>query len=90
MLSPEPFNHSDFLKNLTNQPGVYRMYNQKQEVIYVGKAKNLKKRVSSYFRKNLDSIKTRSLVSQIQEMDVTVVNSEVEAFILENNYINGK
>jgi excinuclease ABC subunit C len=87
MLSPEPFNHSDFLKNLTNQPGVYRMYNQKQEVIYVGKAKNLKKRVSSYFRKNLDSIKTRSLVSQIQEMDVTVVNSEVEAFILENNYI---
>jgi excinuclease ABC subunit C len=63
------------------------MYNQKQEVIYVGKAKNLKKRVSSYFRKNLDSIKTRSLVSQIHEMDVTVVNSEVEAFILENNYI---
>ncbi|MEP7703498.1 excinuclease ABC subunit UvrC [Paraglaciecola sp. 25GB23A] len=87
MLSPEAFNHSDFLKNLTNQPGVYRMYNQKQEVIYVGKAKNLKKRVSSYFRKNLDSIKTRSLVSQIHEMDVTVVNSEVEAFILENNYI---
>jgi excinuclease ABC subunit C len=87
MLSPEAFNYSDFLKNLTNQPGVYRMYNQKQEVIYVGKAKNLKKRVSSYFRKNLDSIKTRSLVSQIHEMDVTVVNSEVEAFILENNYI---
>jgi excinuclease ABC subunit C len=87
MLSPEPFNYSDFLKNLTNQPGVYRMYNQKQDVIYVGKAKNLKKRVSSYFRKNLDSIKTRSLVSQIHEMDVTVVNSEVEAFILENNYI---
>lgn len=87
MLSPEAFNYSDFLKNLTNQPGVYRMYNQKQEVIYVGKAKNLKKRVSSYFRKNLDSIKTRSLVNQIHEMDVTVVNSEVEAFILENNYI---
>ncbi|KXI28965.1 excinuclease ABC subunit UvrC [Paraglaciecola hydrolytica] len=83
----ETFNHSDFLKNLTQQPGVYRMYNQKQEVIYVGKAKNLKKRVSSYFRKNLDSIKTRSLVSQIHDMDITVVNSEVEAFILENNYI---
>lgn len=87
MSSTDVFNPSDFLKNLTNKPGVYRMYNQKQEVIYVGKAKNLKKRVSSYFRKNLDSIKTRSLVSQIHEMDVTVVNSEVEAFILENNYI---
>jgi excinuclease ABC subunit C len=83
----EPFNHSDFLKNLSSQPGVYRMYNQKAEVIYVGKAKNLKKRVSSYFRKNVDSIKTRSLVSQIHDMDVTLVNSEAEAFILENNYI---
>jgi excinuclease ABC subunit C len=87
MSSSDPFDHNDFLKNLSNQPGVYRMYNQKLEVIYVGKAKNLKKRVSSYFRKNLDSIKTRSLVSQIHDMDVTVVNSEVEAFILENNYI---
>lgn len=87
MSNPERFNHSDFLKNLSSEPGVYRMYNHKQEVIYVGKAKNLKKRVSSYFRKNVDSIKTRSLVSQIQDMDVTVVNSEVEAFILENNYI---
>jgi len=83
----EPFNYSDFLKNLSSQPGVYRMYNHKAEVIYVGKAKNLKKRVSSYFRKNVDSIKTRSLVSQIHDMDVTLVNSEAEAFILENNYI---
>ena len=87
MSTNETFNYTDFLKNLTHQPGVYRMYNQKQEVIYVGKAKNLKKRVSSYFRQNLDSIKTRSLVSQIHDMDITVVNSEVEAFILENNYI---
>ena len=83
----KPFEHQAFLKNLTNQPGVYRMYNQKQEVIYVGKAKNLRKRVASYFRKNVDSIKTRSLVKQIHEMDVTVVHSEAEAFILENNYI---
>jgi excinuclease ABC subunit C len=83
----EPFNHSDFLKNLSSQPGVYRMYNLKAEVIYVGKAKNLKKRVSSYFRKNVDSVKTRTLVSQIHDMDVTLVNSEAEAFILENNYI---
>ena len=81
------FDSAAFLKNLTSQPGVYRMYNSQEEVIYVGKAKNLKKRVSSYFRSNLDSAKTRSLVSQIANMDVTVVNSETEAFLLENNFI---
>lgn len=87
MTDAQTFDSAGFLKNLTSQPGVYRMYNAKEEVIYVGKAKNLKKRVSSYFRKNLDSIKTRSLVKQIANMDVTIVNSETEAFILENNYI---
>ena len=81
------FDSAAFLKNLTSQPGVYRMYNSQEEVIYVGKAKNLKKRVSSYFRSNLDNAKTRSLVSQIANMDVTVVNSESEAFLLENNFI---
>jgi len=81
------FDSAAFLKNLTSQPGVYRMYNNQEEVIYVGKAKNLKKRVSSYFRTNLDNAKTRSLVSQIANMDVTVVNSETEAFLLENNFI---
>ena len=73
------FDSAAFLKNLTSQPGVYRMYNSQGEVIYVGKAKNLKKRVSSYFRTHLDNAKTRSLVSQIADMDVTVVNSETEA-----------
>ncbi|WP_353371779.1 excinuclease ABC subunit UvrC [Aliiglaciecola sp. NS0011-25] len=82
-----PFDHKGFLKNLTSKPGVYRMYNDKNDVIYVGKAKNLKKRVSSYFRTNVDSIKTQSLVRQIADMDVTVVHSETEAFILENNFI---
>ncbi|MHC6648124.1 excinuclease ABC subunit UvrC [Alteromonas sp. HB246098] len=81
------FDSAAFLKNLTSQPGVYRMYNSQEEVIYVGKAKNLKKRVSSYFRTNLDNAKTRSLVGQIANMDVTVVNSETEAFLLENNFI---
>ena len=81
------FDSAAFLKNLTSQPGVYRMYNSQEEDIYVGKAKNLKKRVSSYFRTNLDNAKTRSLVSQIANMDVTVVNSETEAFLLENNFI---
>jgi len=81
------FDSAAFLKNLTSQPGVYRMYNSQDEVIYVGKAKNLKKRVSSYFRTNVDNAKTRSLVSHIAKMDVTVVNSETEAFLLENNFI---
>ena len=81
------FDSAAFLKNLTSQPGVYRMYSAQKEVIYVGKAKNLKKRVSSYFRTNVDNAKTRSLVSQIAHMDVTVVNSETEAFLLENNFI---
>lgn len=81
------FDSAAFLKNLTSQPGVYRMYNSQGEVIYVGKAKSLKKRVSSYFRTHLDNAKTRSLVSQIADMDVTVVNSETEAFLLENNFI---
>ena len=81
------FDSGEYLKHLTNQPGVYRMYNEQGEVIYVGKAKNLKKRVASYFRMQVDNAKTRSLVSQIADINVTVVNSETEAFLLENNFI---
>lgn len=81
------FDAPAFLKTLTHQPGVYRMYNEAGDVIYVGKAKNLKKRVSSYFKQTVDSPKTKALVSQIAQMDVTVVNSETEAFLLENNFI---
>jgi excinuclease ABC subunit C len=87
MTDGTPFNSEAFLKNLSSKPGVYRMYNARDEVIYVGKAKNLKKRVSSYFRKNVDSVKTQSLVTHIAKMDVTVVSSETEAFLLENNFI---
>ena len=78
------FDASAFLKTLTHQPGVYRMYNEVGDVIYVGKAKNLKKRVSSYFKQTVDSPKTKALVSQIAQMDVPVVTSETEAFLLEN------
>lgn len=81
------FDSERFLKNLTQQPGVYRMYNDKQDVIYVGKAKNLKKRVSSYFKANVDSVKTMTLVKNIAHMDVTVTHSETEAYILESNFI---
>ncbi|QXO18925.1 MULTISPECIES: excinuclease ABC subunit UvrC [Vibrio] len=81
------FDSVSFLKTVTNQPGVYRMYNAEAEVIYVGKAKDLKKRLSSYFRKKIDSEKTKALVSHIEKIDVTVTHTETEALILEHNYI---
>lgn len=81
------FDHEAFLKSVTEQPGVYRMYNGEQTVIYVGKAKQLKKRLASYFRKDVGSVKTKALVSQICAIDVTVTHTEGEALILENNYI---
>ncbi|WP_261817245.1 excinuclease ABC subunit UvrC [Vibrio gallicus] len=81
------FDSTSFLKTVTNQPGVYRMYNAEQVVIYVGKAKDLKKRLSSYFRSKLDNEKTRALVTHIRHIDVTVTHTETEALILEHNYI---
>lgn len=81
------FDSASFLKTVTNQPGVYRMYNAEAVVIYVGKAKDLKKRLSSYFRVKVDSEKTRALVSNIDKIDVTVTHTETEALILEHNYI---
>ncbi|OAJ95564.1 excinuclease ABC subunit UvrC [Vibrio bivalvicida] len=81
------FDSASFLKTVTNQPGVYRMYNAEAVVIYVGKAKDLKKRLSSYFRIKVDSEKTRALVSNIAKIDVTVTHTETEALILEHNYI---
>ncbi len=81
------FDSASFLSSVTAQPGVYRMYNNKQEVIYVGKAKDLKKRLASYFRKEVGSAKTKALVKQILAIDITVTHTEVEALILENNYI---
>ncbi|MGB0937918.1 MAG: excinuclease ABC subunit UvrC [Colwellia sp.] len=81
------FDSEAFLKAVTQQPGVYRMYNSEQVVIYVGKAKQLKKRLASYFRKEVGSVKTKALVSQIYAIDVTVTHTEGEALILENNYI---
>jgi len=81
------FDSTSFLKTVTDQPGVYRMYNAEADIIYVGKAKDLKKRLSSYFRKKIDSEKTRALVSNIAKIDVTVTHTETEALILEHNYI---
>ncbi|KFZ37310.1 excinuclease ABC subunit C [Shewanella mangrovi] len=81
------FNAKQFLRNVTSAPGVYRMYDAEAKVIYVGKAKDLKKRLSSYFRANLPNVKTQALVSHIANIDVTVTHSETEALILENDYI---
>jgi excinuclease ABC subunit C len=81
------FDHQAFLSSVSEQAGVYRMYDKHQTVIYVGKAKQLKKRLSSYFRKDVGSNKTKVLVSHIMAIDVTVTHTEGEALILENNYI---
>ena len=83
----EQFEPKAFLKTVTNQPGVYRMYDAGETVIYVGKAKDLKKRLSSYFRENVGSRKTEQLVKQIASIDVTVTHTETEALLLEHNYI---
>ncbi|STQ71436.1 excinuclease ABC subunit UvrC [Hafnia alvei] len=83
----ERFDSVEFLKTVTNQPGVYRMYDATETVIYVGKAKDLKKRLSSYFRQNVGSRKTETLVKNIAQIDVTVTHTETEALLLEHNYI---
>ncbi|MFZ7316291.1 excinuclease ABC subunit UvrC [Avibacterium avium] len=81
------FDAKKFLANVTHDPGVYRMYDDKDQVIYVGKAKDLKKRLSSYFRANLSSKKTEALVASIHRIETTITSSETEALLLEHNYI---
>ncbi|MCD1127632.1 excinuclease ABC subunit UvrC [Jinshanibacter sp. LJY008] len=83
----DSFDSKAFLKYVTNEPGVYRMYDTSGVVIYVGKAKDLKKRLSSYFRQNVSSRKTEALVKSIANIDVTVTHTETEALLLEHNYI---
>ena len=76
------------IKRIPNNPGVYFFYNIRQDIIYVGKAKDLKKRVTSYFNKqNLGSVKTEKMVKEIAFLSFTIVNSEYEALLLENNLI---
>lgn len=75
------------VSNLPNKPGSYQYYDESGTIIYVGKAKNLKNRVSSYFHKEVDRFKTKVLVSKIHDITYTVVNTEEDALLLENSLI---
>ncbi|EGK72814.1 MAG: excinuclease ABC subunit UvrC [Methyloversatilis sp.] len=81
------FDAKAFLPTVPEDPGVYRMIGSEDEVLYVGKAKNLRRRVSSYFQRTPSSPRIGMMVSQVVRVDLTVVRSEAEALILENNLI---
>lgn len=78
---------SPLLLSLPNSPGIYKYYDNSDTIIYVGKAKNIRKRVSSYFNKNNDYYKTVRLVSEICRIEISITDSEQDAFLLENSLI---
>jgi excinuclease ABC subunit C len=75
------------IKNLPSHPGIYKYFDDQNELIYVGKAKNIRKRVSSYFTKTFTGYKTHELVKRIERIEFTIVDSEQDAFLLENSLI---
>lgn len=84
-MTPAQFQH--IAPGLPMEPGIYKYYDSRGELIYVGKAKHLRKRVSSYFNKQVDNHKTQELVKKIDRIEFTIVNSEQDAFLLENSLI---
>ncbi|MGO2354319.1 MAG: excinuclease ABC subunit UvrC [Marinomonas foliarum] len=86
-MSHSEFDPKHFVSNLTTRPGVYRMYDMNGELLYVGKAKNLKNRVASYFRVTGLTTKTMALVSRIHSIEIAVTKSETEALLLEQTLI---
>lgn len=85
--TPSTFDPSQFLADASQQPGIYQMFDAAGSILYVGKAKNLKKRLASYFRATGLSPKTQALVARIHRIEVTITSSEAEALILEQNLI---
>jgi excinuclease ABC subunit C len=83
---PPEFDHKAFLKTLTQGPGVYRMLNAEREIMYVGKAKNLRRRVASYFTR-ASNRRIASMVAKIADIAITATHTEAEALLLENNLI---
>ena len=83
----DDFDLQSFIKTLTHRPGVYRMLDAKHKVIYVGKARDLKKRVATYFQKSVNEAKTAAMVAQVAKVEVTVTNTEAEALLLEHTLI---
>ncbi|NOS87663.1 MAG: excinuclease ABC subunit C, partial [Methylococcaceae bacterium] len=81
--SEPPFDSAAFLTTLTTRPGIYMMLDSQGEIIYIGKAKNLKNRVSSYFRNHTAPIKQQTMVAKIAAIEVTVTHTEAEALLLE-------
>ena len=84
-MTSEQFQH--IAVTIPKQPGIYKYFDSKNELLYVGKAKHLRKRVSSYFTKTFTSYKTHELVQRIDRIEFTIVNSEQDAFLLENTLI---
>jgi excinuclease ABC subunit C len=83
----DAFDHKDFVANLSSRPGVYRMMDVGERVLYVGKARNLKKRVGSYFRASGLTTKTMAMVAKIARIEISITHSETEALLLEQSLI---